>query len=411
MTPRIEFDRVWKKFRRGEIHDSLRDLIPTLTRRLLGRGDPSADVQDEEFWALQDVSFTVSPGEALGIIGGNGAGKSTILKVLTGILQPNRGRREVVGRAGALIEVAAGFHGDLTGRENIFLQAAVMGMSREHCRARLDEIVEFSGIPDFLDTPVKRYSSGMNARLGFAIAAHLDPDVLIIDEVLAVGDASFQQKAYGRIRELAGSGIPVLIVSHQLDKIAELCTSTILLERGKAVLHDSPEACIARYLQPSADGVPRPGGSIKELSFPDGNRVESGQRLRVRAVIAAEERQPGVIEPLAFLLRNSRTGAVISVVGTEMGGLLVPQAEVAVEMSLQLNVPPGVYALETMVYDLRGSTSIEHGPAGVVVVGAGQDFKGAVQLNAEMSLEAAQIGGERAVPTLGEAPDSGGDRT
>jgi len=384
--PGIEFDHVWKKFRRGEFHDSLRDLLPTLARRLLGRGRSTTDVGAEEFWALQDVSFTVSPGEALGIIGGNGAGKSTVLKVLTGILQPNRGRSEIRGRAGALIEIAAGFHSDLTGRENIFLQGALMGMSREHCRRRLDEIIDFSGIGEFMDMPVKRYSSGMNARLGFAIAAHLDPDVLVIDEVLAVGDAAFQTKAYGRIRELATSGIPVLIVSHQLDKVAELCTATILLERGRVLMHDTPAKCIERYLAPAPASEESQGKSLRDLTFPDGNRVPSGGRLTVRASVGAGERRPGAVEPLSFLVRNSRTGAVVAVVGTEMCALLLPEQAVTVEASLQMNVPPGVYSIEIMAYDLKGSRALERGPAAVVIVEPGPHFKGHVQLNAEMAI-------------------------
>jgi lipopolysaccharide transport system ATP-binding protein len=222
--PGIVFDQVWKKFKRGEMYDSLRDLIPAVTRRLLSRGQPADALQQREFWALRDVGFEVRPGEALGIIGANGAGKSTTLKILNRILRPTRGHVEVRGRAGALIEISAGFHQDLTGRENVFLQGAIMGMPKEEIIRKFDEIVEFAGIAEFIDTPVKRYSSGMNARLGFAIAAHLDPDVLIIDEVLSVGDLSFQNRAFGRIQDLVRSGIPVVIVSHQLDRVAALCT-------------------------------------------------------------------------------------------------------------------------------------------------------------------------------------------
>ena len=189
-TPGIEFHHVWKRFRRGELHDSLRDLLPAMAKRLVGRAQRADELRTGDFWALKDVSFRVEPGQALGIIGPNGAGKSTVLKILTRILRPNRGGCTVRGRIGALIEVAAGFHPDLTGRENVFLQGAIMGMSAADTLRKFDEIVEFSGIADFIDTPVKRYSSGMNARLGFSIAVHLDPDVLIIDEVLAVGDYS-----------------------------------------------------------------------------------------------------------------------------------------------------------------------------------------------------------------------------
>src|SRR5262245_43166527 len=195
----VVFERVWKKFQRGERHDSLRDLVPALARRVLGRRRPAQELEHREFWALRDVSLEVKPGEALGIIGPNGAGKSTALKVLTRILKPTRGVCEVRGRVGALIEVAAGFHPDLTGRENVFLQGVIMGMRRAEIARKLDEIVDFAGLQHTLDTPVKRYSSGMNARLGFAIAAHLEPDVLLVDEVLAVGDMAFQQKCFDRL--------------------------------------------------------------------------------------------------------------------------------------------------------------------------------------------------------------------
>src|SRR5205814_3843662 len=196
----VVFEGIWKKFRRGERHDSLRDLVPALARGLARRRRP-LDLAEQEFWAVRDVSFEVGPGEALGIIGPNGAGKSTSLKLLTKILRPTRGQCALRGRVGALIEVAAGFHPDLTGRENVFLQGAIMGMARNEVTRKLDAIIDFSGLHDFVDTPVKRYSSGMNARLGFSIAANLNPDVLVIDEVLAVGDMAFQQRCINRMEE------------------------------------------------------------------------------------------------------------------------------------------------------------------------------------------------------------------
>src|SRR6266542_6377281 len=260
-TPGIEFDHVWKRFRGGELHDSLRDLVPALSKRLFGRAPRADELRAGDFWALKDVSFTVEPGQALGIIGPNGAGKSTVLKILTRIMRPNRGAFAVRGRVGALIEVAAGFHPDLTGRENVFLQGAIMGMSAADTLRKFDEIVEFSGISEFIDTPVKRYSSGMSARLGLSSAVHLDPDVLMIDEVLAVGDYSFQQRAFGRIRELVRRDIPVIVVSHQLDRIAELCTHAILLNRGEVVRQGKAADCIATYvLSPAQTPVPQIGG-------------------------------------------------------------------------------------------------------------------------------------------------------
>ncbi len=275
----------------------------------------------------------------------------------------------------------------MTGRENIFLQGAVMGMSREHIRRRMDDIIDFSGISEFMDTPVKRFSSGMNARLGFSIAAHLDPDVLIIDEVLAVGDAAFQSRAYGRIRDLVSSGIPVLIVSHQLDKVAELCRSAILLDHGKVVLHSTPEDCIAHYLQPTDGSGDAPRSkAILSLGFPEGNRVQSGERVRLCATISADHREQGSVEPLAFMVRNSRTGAVLSAVGTEMCLVSLPPGQATIEASLQMNVPPGVYAVETIVYDLKASRVVEQGPSGMIVVEQGGEFRGQVQLNARMKL-------------------------
>jgi lipopolysaccharide transport system ATP-binding protein len=241
----VIFDHVSKRFSRGERHNSLRDLIPALTRSLLRR---PASGQDE-FWAVRDVSFELEPGEALGIIGPNGAGKSTILKLLTKILRPTHGRAEIHGRVGALIEVAAGFHPDLTGRENVFLQGAIMGMHREEITRKFDEIVAFSGVSgEFIDTPVKRYSSGMNARLGFAIAAHLDPDVLIIDEILSVGDAVFQEKCVTRMKSLVDRGVPLVFVSHNLPAVLHLCTRSILLVHGQVAFDGAPDGAVREYL-------------------------------------------------------------------------------------------------------------------------------------------------------------------
>jgi ABC-type polysaccharide/polyol phosphate transport system ATPase subunit len=204
-------------------------------------------VDEREFWALSDVSFEVHAGEALGIIGRNGAGKSTILKLLTRILKPTRGACAVNGRSGALIEVAAGFHPDLTGRENIYLQGAIMGMRRADIAARFDEIVEFAGVDRFIDTQVKRYSSGMNARLGFSIAAHVNPEVLLIDEVLAVGDMAFQEKCQARMKRFLDEGVAIVFVSHQLPTVGRLCHKVLLLERGSTVRLGPPAAVIAEY--------------------------------------------------------------------------------------------------------------------------------------------------------------------
>jgi len=244
----LQFDHVFKKFKKGELYDSLRDLVPAVTRRLLHGAPPGSELQAKEFWALNDVSFTVNRGEAFGIVGSNGAGKSTILKTLSGILRPTMGRVVVNGRLSALIEVSAGFHPDLTGRENIYLNGTILGMTRAEITDRMDAIVAFSGLEEFLDTPVKRYSSGMFARLGFSVAAHVEPDLLVVDEVLSVGDYLFQQKCIERMSEIMSGGTTVLFVSHNLRAVVDLCQRSLLLERGRVIDIGPSEGIVQQYL-------------------------------------------------------------------------------------------------------------------------------------------------------------------
>jgi lipopolysaccharide transport system ATP-binding protein len=244
----LDVQEVSKKFLKGELYTSLRDLVPAATRRMLRRGRPP-EVDRREFWALRDVSFSVRRGEAFGIIGGNGAGKSTMLKLLSGIMRPTMGAIQVTGRLSALIEVSAGFHHDLTGRENIFLNGAILGMTRAEIRQRYDAIIAFSGLEEFIDTPVKRYSSGMFARLGFSVAAHVDPDVLLVDEVLSVGDYLFQRKCMERMHTVIGSGATVIFVSHNLREVANLCQRSLLLERGQVRAIGPTADVIREYYQ------------------------------------------------------------------------------------------------------------------------------------------------------------------
>ncbi len=253
--PELVVEGVWKKFHKGQFHDSLRDLIPSMAKRLLGRGPKTHQLGHCDFWALRDISFRVGPGEALGVIGPNGAGKSTLLKILSRILRPDRGRVLVRGRVGALIEIAAGFHPDLTGKENVFLQGAIIGMKRSEVARKFDRIVDFSGIAEFIDTPIKRYSSGMNARLGFAIAAHLDTDLLLIDEVLAVGDMSFQARCYDRLNEIRDSGVPIVFVSHNLQAVTSLCDRAVLLRQGQRPVLGSTSEILSAYTQASSSST------------------------------------------------------------------------------------------------------------------------------------------------------------
>ena len=217
-------------------------------KRMWSRG-----AKTETFWALQDVSFSISPGEAVGIIGRNGAGKSTLLKILSRITPPTCGEVRLRGRVAALLEVGTGFHPELTGRENIFLNGAIMGMSRVEIRRSFDEIVAFAEVEKFLETPVKRYSSGMYVRLAFAVAAHLRPEILVVDEVLAVGDASFQRKCLGKMEDVASGGRTVLFVSHNIAAITRLCSRAILLRDGRTVIDDRVDKVVSEYLRGTGD--------------------------------------------------------------------------------------------------------------------------------------------------------------
>lgn len=246
-TIAVRMEHVSKRFRKGELHDSLRDLIPALAN-LMWRRKSGQLVDRRDFWALEDITFEISQGEAFGIVGANGAGKSTMLKLISKIMNPTSGSIEVNGRLSALIEVSAGFHSDLTGRENIYLNGTILGMTRREIDAKFDEIVDFSGLSEFLDTPVKRYSSGMYARLGFSVAAHVNPDVLIVDEVLSVGDYVFQRKCVDRMKEVIKSGTTVLFVSHNLKTIAEFCRRCMLLDRGRLLKIGTPNDVIQSYM-------------------------------------------------------------------------------------------------------------------------------------------------------------------
>ena len=241
----VEFNNVWKKFNKGEKVYALRDLIPQMTKRMF---TPNKDaLRQEEFWAVKDVSFKIKKGEVLGIIGPNGAGKSTILKLLSQIMKPTKGEFVAHGRLSALIEVTAGVHPDFTGRENIYFNAAILGMKKKDIDAKFDQIVDFSGIEEFIDTPVKRYSSGMTARLGFAIAAHVDPEILLVDEVLSVGDKTFQSKCTQKMMELMNSGVTIIFISHNIALVQELCSRVILLHHGEVLDDGDAKTVIPKY--------------------------------------------------------------------------------------------------------------------------------------------------------------------
>lgn len=261
MQPIIKVQDISKRYQLGLTHaGSIRELVNGAVGKVFGRGVSSgphpvagASNGEDHIWALRDVSFEVNPGEAIGIIGRNGAGKSTLLKVLSRITRPTHGRIELHGRVASLLEVGTGFHPELTGRENVYMNGTILGMTKKEIRREFDSIVEFAEVEKFIDTPVKRYSSGMTVRLGFAVAAHLNPEILIVDEVLAVGDVEFQKRCLGKMDDIAKSGRTVLFVSHNMASIRQLTSKAVLIEDGRMAFHGETERAVEQYLGYSRD--------------------------------------------------------------------------------------------------------------------------------------------------------------
>ena len=381
----LRMEHVYKKFRKGETYNSLRDLLPAMTGKMF-RGELNAN-DKREFWALQDISFEVKRGEALGLIGRNGAGKSTALKILSRIMRPTKGHMIVNGRLSALIEVGAGFHPDLTGRENIFLHGTILGMTKREIQSKLDQIIAFSGIEEFIDTPVKRYSSGMYARLGFSVAAHVDPEVLVVDEVLSVGDNLFQQRCMDRIRSIIKAGTSVLFVSHNLKAVGEICQRTMLLEHGRVVAIDETDAVIRKYLNGGAPAAtpeedkPVYISSVKVRdSEGEQSTFESGHKAWVDVEITARVS----VEKLAvvvFLLDDSQHE--IFNTSTERLGCvpvsLQPGQSYRCTFELTLNAAHGTFGLCTAVhrYDIDTSYDVKM-PAVTLFIGSSMAVRGAV---------------------------------
>jgi len=258
----ISVNNLSKRYRIGSrepykaLRDTLTDAMYAPFRRLRGTSQSAIhNSQCENIWALKDVSFEIKQGEVVGIIGRNGAGKTTLLKILSRITKPSEGYAKIYGRVGTLLEVGTGFHPELTGRENIFLNGAVLGMGRAEIRRKFDEIVAFAEVEKFIDTPVKHFSSGMHTRLAFAVAAHLEPEILLVDEVLAVGDASFQSKCMGKMEDVAHEGRTVLLVSHNMGSIKQLCRQSILLDRGKMLKMGPTQEIVSSYLERELHGA------------------------------------------------------------------------------------------------------------------------------------------------------------
>jgi lipopolysaccharide transport system ATP-binding protein len=318
MTVVIEAHNLGKKFNIGALQDeqpSLRDmLVDTVTapfrrvRSLMKNQLP--DFADETFWALHDVSFEVHQGEVMGVIGRNGAGKSTLLKLLTGISVPTTGYARIQGRVGSLLEVGTGFHPELTGRENVFMNGTILGMKNSEIKRRFDEIVEFSGVEKFIDTPIKRYSSGMQVRLAFSVAAHLDPEVLLVDEVLSVGDAEFRRKCMGKMREVTGQGRTVMLVSHSMPSIQHLCDRAFLLEGGTITAMGQPDMVVDAYLKRAPTNTIRASVDLTEHG---GRKLGSKPTLRKLRVLNGAGDESAVLsvgEPLIIEVTVDAEGQV-----------------------------------------------------------------------------------------------------
>jgi lipopolysaccharide transport system ATP-binding protein len=371
----LSVEHVTKVYQLGTIRAAtIQDDISRLWARIRRRPDPlskigseRARLRDGTFLALDDVSLTVNNGEAVGIIGRNGAGKSTLLKILSQITGPTTGRVRVRGRLASLLEVGTGFHPDLTGRENVFLNGAILGMSKAEIRQRLDEIIAFSELEDFIDTPVKRYSSGMYVRLAFAVAAHLEPEILIVDEVLAVGDAAFQEKCLGKMQSASGAGRTVLFVSHNMAAIQHLCSRAVLMRAGKVHADGAPDEVVAQYFA-DARSVDNPDISTWEDRRGTGEArvvqlvaVDSkgkpnttfkmGDRIQFEMVV--DVKQP-LTDPRFGLCVNSSTGEPMIELQAAHSGLKPGRLQGRVRVTAvvpDLLVYPGRYLLSPYVTD------------------------------------------------------------
>ncbi len=299
----IEFQGVWKSFRRSEFHTALRDAIPSLVRRFFGSTpDDSAQIHAKEFYALHDVSFSVRSGEVLGIIGPNGAGKTTILKLLAGILRADQGRIAAEKPLGSLIELGAGFHPDLTGRENVFLYGSILGLSKKEVKRKFDDICRFAEIGDFMDMPLKRFSSGMGLRLGFSVIAHLDPKVLLVDEVLAVGDMYFQRKCLERIAQFKEKGTAIVLVSHNLWLAQTHCNRVIYLSDGKVQFDGAPAEAVHRYISDTKMHGFRKGTVGEELGDRCGSYEVEITKVRIQGKKGEEKTEFTLGDQLTILM-------------------------------------------------------------------------------------------------------------
>lgn len=365
--PIITVEKLSKKFiishEAPERYKSLREIMTNKVKNLVGNGNKRVSGTNEEFYALQDIDFKVYPGDRLGIIGRNGAGKSTLLKILSRITEPSSGRITIRGRVASLLEVGTGFHPELTGRENVFLNGAILGMPRAEIRKKFDEIVAFAEVEKFLDTPVKRYSSGMYVRLAFAVAAHLEPEILIVDEVLAVGDSQFQKKCLGKMEDVSkNEGRTVLFVSHNMGVIAQLCQKALLLKNGKLVQFDGTRNVIDNYiLNITSDSnvySPRQNEIMKSIYFErietvnqEGNNVENYQfneNIFIKAKLIVDQYDSSA--KISFTLQNNNA-EYLSTFVEDLSVFFNGERECKILIKLPSNlIAPNTYAFRLAVF-------------------------------------------------------------
>ncbi len=386
----VHVDQVSKMFRLGDVGSStLTEDIRAVYHKLTGKtnshlitadaNDRAAKATSDYVWALKDINFEVKEGEIVGLVGRNGAGKSTLLKILSRTTSPTKGQIKIRGKVASLLEVGTGFHPDLSGRDNIFLNGTILGMRKAEIQAKFDQIVEFAGVQRYIDTPVKRYSSGMYVRLAFAVAAHLDPDILIIDEVLAVGDAEFQAKCLGKMKEVSDQGRTVLFVSHNMGAVADLCSRAIMLKQGTQFMDGDTDDVIRAYVKQNMNTglkdqsalndptVRRGNGAVRfehiemlNASGQQANEFNPGDKVVVKMTVKVNEDVDDLLASIS--LRSGRTRDVVTSTGRNQVASGPFKAGQTLQLTYEFNalpLRPGVYETYFWLGDNRAETAFD----------------------------------------------------